>query len=93
LPNQYFLPNSITPNGDQINDEFKLVGFVNFKSYSLKVYNRWGEMMFNSIDPKQGWNGTFMGEIVPMGSYIYIMEFEDWTGKKVELKGFVSILR
>lgn len=93
LPNNYFLPNSISPNGDKLNDEFKIVGFVNFKTYKMSVYNRWGEIMFSSDDPKQGWNGSFMGETVPNGSYIYIIEFEDSTGKKVELKGFVTVIR
>lgn len=92
LPNDYFIPNTITPNGDKINDEFKLSGFINFKSYTMKVYNRWGEMLFDSQDPNQGWNGTYMGEKVQNGTYIYIIEFEDWSGKKMEKKGYVMVM-
>ena len=93
IPNDYFLPNTITPDGNNINDEFKLNGFVQVKNFSMKVYNRWGQQVFESIDPDKGWNGTFMGELVPNGNYIYIMEFEDMNGVKYEKKGYIMVMR
>ena len=93
IPNDYFLPNTITPDGNNINDEFKLNGFVQVKNFSMKVYNRWGQQVFESLDPDKGWNGTFMGELVPNGNYIYIMEFEDMSGKKYEKKGYIMVMR
>ncbi|MFM6984344.1 MAG: PKD domain-containing protein, partial [Chitinophagaceae bacterium] len=93
IPNSYYLPNTFTPDGDKINDEFKLSGFIQIRNFSMRVYNRWGEQVFESNHPDKGWDGTFMGEKVPNGSFIYIVEFEDMTGTKIEKKGYIMVMR
>ncbi len=93
IPNDYYLPNTFTPNGNSINDEFKLSGYVQVKNFSMKVFNRWGQMMFMSDDPNKGWDGTYEGNLVPNGNYIYLVEFEDMNGKLNEKKGFIMIMR
>jgi gliding motility-associated-like protein len=93
IPNNYYLPNTFTPDGDRVNDEFKLNGYIQVKNFSMKVFNRWGEQVFESKDPNIGWDGSFMGEQVPNGSFVYMVEFEDVTGKKVEKKGYIMVMR
>ncbi len=65
-----YLPNSFTPNGDSKNDEFKAVYSCDFKSFNLAIYDRWGEKLFETSNPGNGWNGTFRGKIVPTGVYV-----------------------
>jgi gliding motility-associated-like protein len=93
IPNNYYFPNTFTPDGDKINDEFKINGFIQIRNFSMKVYNRWGEQVFESTNPDKGWDGTFMGEKVPNGNFIYIVEFEDMTGNKIEKKGYIMVMR
>ncbi len=93
IPNDYYFPNTFTPDGDKINDEFKINGFIQIKNFSMKVYNRWGEQVFESNNPDKGWDGTFMGDKVPNGSFIYMVEFEDMTGNKIEKKGYIMVMR
>jgi gliding motility-associated-like protein len=56
-----YVPNSFTPNGDGSNDIFKPIITAGFdkESYQLLIFNRWGEMVFESYDPNVGWDGTF----------------------------------
>ena len=67
----YYIPNAITPNGDGLNDVFNVVGLGYADMYNLKIYNRWGELLFESNKISEGWDGRFMGEIcTKRGLYI-----------------------
>lgn len=69
-PIQLYIPNAFTPNGDGLNDEFKAVGEgVDF--YQLNIYDRWGNLLFNSNHIEQGWNGTVNGQPAQSGVYSY----------------------
>jgi gliding motility-associated-like protein len=58
----YFVPNSFSPNNDGINDVFlPITNAVDPEYYHLMIFNRWGEMVFESKDPKKGWEGDFKG--------------------------------
>ncbi len=61
-------PNAFSPNGDGINDEL-LPFFWGLETYLLRIYNRWGELIFESSDPNLGWDGTFKGEPQEIGAY------------------------
>jgi gliding motility-associated-like protein len=54
---KFHLPNAFTPNGDGLNDIFKPVSKCNFEEYSMLIANRWGQVVFETKDPEQGWNG------------------------------------
>lgn len=69
-----FIPNAFTPNGDGLNDVFKPT-LINFEQYSLQIYNRWGERIFESSDVNVGWDGTYKGVQVPNGMYTYLMRY------------------
>ena len=95
----YYVPNSFTPDRDQFNEKFKPVftsGF-NPQDYTLMIFNRWGEIIFESNHPEVGWDGTYGAdseEIVKDGTYIWKIEFKTKYNdeRKVEL-GHVNVLR
>jgi gliding motility-associated-like protein len=67
-----YYPNAFTPNGDGQNDEFRAVGNTdNIFSYSLLIFNRWGQLIYESNDPNAGWDGRYNGEPMPADTYIY----------------------
>ncbi len=68
------LPNAFTPNGDGINDEFRVADGI-FQSFELLIYNRWGTLVFHSTNPTNGWRGTFNGKPAPSGTYTYRVSF------------------
>lgn len=68
-----YVPNAFTPEiSGNLNDEFKIEGY-NIKEFNMKVYNRWGEKLFESNDQERGWDGTYKGEKASEGSYIVII--------------------
>jgi gliding motility-associated-like protein len=93
-PEGFTFPNAFTPNGDGINDEFKIKGnnTKNFSDYALRIYNRWGECVFKSNVPEQGWNGKHKGEPQNTCVYIYMCEFKI-NNKKILAKGNVTLIQ
>lgn len=74
-----YIPTSFSPNGDLINDKFGVSGVVNgIKNYQVNIYNRWGERIFHSENADEPWDGTYQGQPVPPGSYVYEMRFTDY---------------
>jgi gliding motility-associated-like protein len=65
-----WVPNAFSPNGDGSNDIFRVYG-KNFKTIEFKVFNRWGELVFFTTDPSQGWDGTYKGKEMVPGVYVY----------------------
>ena len=51
-------PNAFSPNGDGFNDTWKMEGFKLFNTVSVKIFNRWGQLVFESSDPNAEWDGT-----------------------------------
>ncbi len=71
------VPNAITPNNDGRNDIFHPLyemGCI-FNSYNMKVFNRWGKLVFQSSDINNGWDGTINGKLQPQESYLYVIEY------------------
>ena len=70
-------PNGFTPDGDGLNDVFlPVTGDFTPTAYRLLVFNRWGEVIFESADFRQGWDGTYKGRLAPQGMYYYKVEIE-----------------
>ncbi len=93
---RYFLPNAFTPNGDGLNEFFVGVGvFENIKSFEMMIFNRWGEMIFETNDPQQGWNGQKFntGRRSPGGVYVYKVKLTGARNEIVELDGFATLIR
>ncbi len=94
--NRVFFPNAFSPNGDAVNDEFKPTGvYIGLYDYQLEVYDRWGSLIFQTRDIKEGWNGTHNneGRDTPNDSYTYFVRYTEPRGDKISLQGMVTIIR
>ena len=87
-----FLPNAFTPNDDGLNDFFEAEGQF-FQEFSMKIFNRWGEIIFVSDNKDVGWDGTFSGKLMPEGTYVYRVDVTDFTDLKTTRTGGVLLLR
>jgi gliding motility-associated-like protein len=88
-----FIPSAFTPQGEQ-NTIFKPVAvFVPEGNYNFSVFNRFGQMIFATTDREKGWDGTFKGEFVPEGVYVYVVRFVSAANKDYERRGTVTVLR
>ena len=88
-----YVPTGFTPNGDGVNDFFGIVA-VGIKQFNyIKLYNRWGQVIYSSTNPKEKWNGTFKGAEQPVGTYVYETQGITDTGKVLNFKGTIQIIR
>ena len=77
-----------------MNDTFRIVNESDFENIDLKVYNRWGELIFVSTKTITGWDGIYKNELQPIELYIYyINTTEKNTGKKISLSGSLNLIR
>ena len=91
LKSLIYIPNAIYIDG--YNKEFKpVIGFANFTSYSLQIFNRSGIEIFNTNDIKQAWDGKHKEKIVPNGVYIYVLLIKDSNGKPIQKSGYVTVI-
>ena len=88
-----FVPNAFTPNGDGKNEIFFATA-VGIKDFSLKIFNRWGEVMFETNDPSEGWNGMHpSGKEAVQGVYTWTVFAKGENDKLIEKRGKLSLLR
>lgn len=87
-----FIPNSFTPT-DIVNKVFKpSCSFIRSGSYSFKIISRWGEVLFSTKNPSEGWDGTFKGKLCSSTSYVYFIEFINSQGEKIKKSGTVNLI-
>lgn len=92
----YFVPNSFTPDGDAFNQNFKpvFVSGLDIYDYHLMIFNRWGEILFESYDANYGWDGTFGGALVNDGTYVWSLDFgETKSDQRHKVNGHVNVLK
>ena len=87
-----YIPDAFSPNNDGVNDLLK-VFVVNPKTYSLKIYNRYGELVFESNDVNSKWNGTYKGENCEVDTYSFILDVTQHNGKQTHQQGIVLLVR
>ena len=93
------LPNSLSPNGDGVNDRFTLRGWGIQEILEFKIYNRWGEQVFENVDGDvynidNSWDGSYKGEIQNMDTYVYVAQVLYYNKTTTEiLKGYISLIR
>ena len=87
-----FIPNVFTPNGDGANDELKVLA-NGVKYFDWKVFNRWGEKVFDSNNVTQGWNGLYQTKECQPGVYTYTLDivFDDNSNRN--MKGSVTLMK
>lgn len=87
-------PTAFTPNGDGLNDIFKAGAFCPVPSYHLAVFNRFGQKVFETTNPANGWDGRVNGKRADLGAYTYFCVYYDFMLKReLKLRGQVNILR
>lgn len=87
-----FASNVFTPNGDSTNDRFFAIG-TSIKDFHMYIYNRWGDIVFESNDIQNGWNGDSNGNPCPDGVYMYIINAKGTNDKTYNLHGTVTLIR
>jgi len=93
--NTYYIPNAFTPNGNDLNEKFNLIGSgINPNTFEMRIFDRWGKQIFYTRDINEGWDGTYNGKIVQQGMYTYMIKFEDSQGyRKHVVTGEVVIIK
>ena len=85
------IPNGFSPNGDGINDTWRIRYLDGYPDASIEVYNRGGQIVFRSVGYSKDWDGTYQGKALPIGTYYYIINPK--TGKVGIYTGSVTILK
>ncbi|HXH19032.1 MAG TPA: gliding motility-associated C-terminal domain-containing protein [Chitinophagales bacterium] len=90
-----FTPNVFTPNGDNMNDEFRAFGSLEAAEFfQVQIFNRWGELLFESFDKNFKWDGTYRGEKLNPGVYVYQIKTSLRNGKPMQvMTGSVTLMR
>lgn len=92
----YYIPNAFTPDGDEFNQTFQPIFTTGFDAYdfNMRIFNRWGETIFESKDATIGWDGSYNGQLVQTGTYIWTIEFKEiMSDKRHSIVGHVDVLR
>lgn len=95
IVNRYFEPNiptAFSPNGDGNNDLFKIYGGA-YKAMIFRVYNNWGQLVFETNNPNKGWNGKYKEKLQPVGVYVWTMEIDTYEGTVHKLNGNLTLMR
>lgn len=90
--NTLFIPNTFTPNNDGVNDEF-VITITNMTNYNLRIYNRWGKLLYQTINIFDNWNGKYEGKDLPVGTYYYLITATDSNRDPVRRSGSVTVIR
>lgn len=93
---RYFLPNAFTPNEDALNDTYKGEGILTgISNFSMTIWSRWGELIFETSNPEEGWNGRKFntGGAIPNGVYVVVVKFNGPRGEDYEYKHYATLIR
>lgn len=89
------VPSAFSPNGDGLNDEFKIITDCIFQDFSLSIYNRWGERVYIGYKTDEGWDGMYSGHYADAGVYFYYIEAIPLLGdsRRMVRKGDLTLIR
>ena len=87
------VPNLITPDSPDSKNSVFHVRYKSLVSYEISIVNRWGQELFHSTNPEEGWDGRFNGSTVPTGAYYYLIKAEGTEGIRYNKKGSLNVLR
>ena len=87
-----YVPNAFTPNGDGVNDLFKVYG-TGIKELLLMIFNQWGEKIYESKDLSSGWDGYYKGKLQPIGVYVYVLKVTFLDDTNAVKTGSVNLIR
>jgi len=87
-------PNAFTPNGDGLNDYFHVITNAVFEVFSLKIYDRWGNLVFETKNSKDKWDGTYKGHASESGNYFFLVKTKCYEEKNTVMnKGDILLIR
>ncbi len=89
----YYIPNAFSPNGDGLNDVFRAIPVGIVKTDFFRIFNRYGQIVFETSVLSKGWDGTYKGKKQPVSAYIWMIKGTDKDGKMIELKGTLLLLQ
>jgi gliding motility-associated-like protein len=91
----FYAPNSFTPDDDEFNQQWEFfVSGIDIYNFNLTIYNRWGETIWETKDPSAKWDGTFGGERIQTGTYVWKASVKDpYSDFKKEFTGHINVLR
>jgi len=92
--NDYTVPNAFSPNGDGHNDMFVLQGWKDcIAQFSMIIYDRWGEKVYESADPAKGWDGMLRGKMMDAGVFVYYIDASLSNGDSFSKKGNITLVK
>jgi gliding motility-associated-like protein len=90
---EIYVPKAFTPNNDGLNDTLEVFGLPTDVEVITRIYNRWGQQLYSSTDPENGWDGTINGKLAPEGTYVYEISFQTSDGENINQKGTFVLLK
>ena len=90
---QLFVPTAFTPNGDHINDTFLIKASAPLTYYHIAIYDDNNITVYQGNNIQSGWNGTYQNEPEPVGSYLWVINYQAEGTKVVQLSGSVELIR
>jgi gliding motility-associated-like protein len=95
---ELFIPNSFSPNGDGMNDIFYPRAKGTFIVRSMRVFNRWGELVFEKLnfspnDASAGWDGKYRGKILPPDVFVYTLDIQCENNETLNYSGAVTLIQ
>jgi gliding motility-associated-like protein len=85
-----FVPNAFSPNGDGLNDFWEPAGLASYAQYDVKIFNRYGQMVYNGNSGTPLWDGRYKGKGQPAGVYTYLISIKDIGAT---LKGWLMLVK
>jgi gliding motility-associated-like protein len=90
---EVYVPNAFTPNSDGKNDVLRPTAVQVVEITYFRVFNRWGELIYQTNSFDGGWDGTYKGQLQPCDTYVWIFEGKDTNGKVISAKGTTTLFR
>ncbi len=92
VPLSFYVPNTFTPNGDGVNDEFtaKADGILKFE---MMIFDRWGNLVFTSNNINKGWDGKYKGSEAVMDAYVYSITVQDLKKHDKTYRGVINLIK
>ncbi|MEN0005654.1 MAG: gliding motility-associated C-terminal domain-containing protein [Bacteroidota bacterium] len=93
---ELYFPNAFSPNDDGFNDFFLPLSDCPFSEYSLRIFDRWGALVYDSAMPDEGWNGKVKQTSAPTGVYVWVVDlviFEEGVPRRIQESGDVVLMR
>jgi gliding motility-associated-like protein len=87
------VPSAFSPNGDGLNDKFGAISLGHPYNFRMSVFDRWGKLVFHSLDINQQWDGSYNGQPAALATYFYLIQSDCANGMPFVKKGDVTLVR